>query len=81
MKNSGGILPGDTLKKNEVPVPVSGKVRSDQMGTRSGSCPAGSPAAPALGASENGFYVDFYEAAGRVKSVLSSVLFVPAVCG
>ena len=37
--------------------------------------------APAMPTPENGFYVDFYEAAGRVKWVLSSVLFVPAVCG
>ena len=29
------------------------------MGTRSGSCPAGSPAVAALGASENGLYVDY----------------------
>jgi hypothetical protein len=50
------------------------------MVTPSGSCPAGSPAAAALGASENGLYVDFYEAAGRVKSVLPSVLLVPAMC-
>lgn len=51
------------------------------MVTPSGSCPVGSPAAAALSASENGLYVDFYEAAGHVKWVLSSVLFVPAVCG
>ena len=34
-------------------------VRNDQMVTPAGSCPAGSPAAPALRASENGIYVSF----------------------
>ena len=52
-----------------------------QMVARSGSLPAGPQAAAALAASEKkGLYVAFYEAAGRVKAVLSSVLFVPAVC-
>ena len=51
------------------------------MVTPSGSCPGGPPVAAALAASENSHYVDFYEAAGHVKWMLSSVLFVPAVCG
>lgn len=41
------------------------------MVTPSGSCPLGSPAAAALGASENGFYVDLAHA--RV----SEAAFVP----
>ncbi len=40
------------------------------MGTPSGSCPAGSQAAAALGASENGLYVAYARKLGLAKSYL-----------
>ena len=60
-------------QQDKLEIPVSG---NEQMVTHSGPFPAGSPAAAALAASENGHYVAFYEAAGRVKwSLFSSVRF------
>jgi len=41
------------------PIPVLNCIRNEQMVTPAGSCPAGSPAAAALGASENGLYVAY----------------------
>ena len=68
----GSQIKQNTLVENfRAQTTVSG---NEQLVTPSGSCLVGSPAAAARGASENGLYVAFYEAAGRVKSVLPSVL-------
>ncbi len=75
------VAPPDAGLDSTVIRTVSG---SDRMSKMMGF-PA--PSAPsrlerqALATAENGLYVDFfYEAAGRVKSVLPSVLLVPAMC-